>query len=361
MLGMCFEDAEAPFQPFVQAITDDLTGLSDVSIRRRAGADAAVLARIVPRLAREVGVVATPAELDAVSGQATIVAAVGRYFRRAADEAPLVLVVEDLHFATATTRETVRRIARSSTHAPILMLITTRDTAPDVDDELGATGDLARMPAVDYIDLGGSPAAEVADLLARFGSTADSTAVTNETGGNPLLVVEVARSRRDNAAPLHAMLARRYALPTEADLAVDVASVVGTEFDLDVVARTGLRCGGRPWRASSASRQPVSSTPCRVDPDVCVHPRCSGEPATTASSPQARLTIHRDVAATLAARLPADEEVLPELARHASIAAPLGNAPQAVEYAMLAAARAERSLGLERRRRTIAGPFRSRR
>ena len=89
MLGMCFEDAEAPFQPFVQAITDDLTGLSDVSIRRRAGTDAAVLARIVPRLAREVGVVATPAELDAVSGQATIAAAVGRYFRRAADEAPL--------------------------------------------------------------------------------------------------------------------------------------------------------------------------------------------------------------------------------------------------------------------------------
>ena len=58
MLGMCFEDAEAPFQPFVQAITDDLTGLSDVSIRRRAGTDAAVLARIVPRLAQEVGVVA---------------------------------------------------------------------------------------------------------------------------------------------------------------------------------------------------------------------------------------------------------------------------------------------------------------
>ena len=56
--------------------------------------------------------------------------------------------------------------------------------------------------------------------------------------------------------------------------------------------------------------------------------------------------IHRDVAATLAARLPADEAVLPELARHASIAAPLGNAPEAVDYATLAAARAERSLGL---------------
>jgi tetratricopeptide (TPR) repeat protein len=59
-----------------------------------------------------------------------------------------------------------------------------------------------------------------------------------------------------------------------------------------------------------------------------------------------RLMIHRDVAATLEARLPADEAVLLELARHASIAAPVGNAPKAVDYAMLAAARAERALGL---------------
>src|SRR5262245_35187608 len=147
MLGLCFEDAEAPFQPFVQAITDDVMGLSDVSIRRRAGTDAAVLGRIVPRLARDVGVVATAAELDAVSGQATIAAAVGRYFRRAAEDAPVLLVVEDLHYGTATTRATVRHIARSSTHAPMLTLITTRDTAPDVDDELRVLlGDLARMP-----------------------------------------------------------------------------------------------------------------------------------------------------------------------------------------------------------------------
>jgi tetratricopeptide (TPR) repeat protein len=349
MLGMCFEDAEAPFQPFVQAITDDLTGLSEVALRRRAGTDAAVLARIVPRLAREVGVVATPAELDAVSGQAAIAAAVGRYFRRAAEEAPLLLVVEDLHFGTATTRMTVRHIARSSTHSPLLTLVTTRDAAPDVDDELRVLlGDLARMPAVDNIDLGGLPASEVADLLARLGSTAVISTVTDETGGNPLLIVETARSGRDTPASLHAMLARRYALLSEADLAVvDVASVVGTEFDLDVIART-VGCDAD---AALASLERISAA-------GLVHP-VPGRPGNFAFThalfrrarydsllPRARLQIHRDVAATLATRLAADDDVLPELARHASIAAPLGNAPQAVEYATLAAARAERSLGL---------------
>ncbi len=349
MLGTCLEDAAAPFQPFVQAITDDLEGLSDVSIRRRAGSDGAVLARIVPRLAREVGVVATPAELDAVSGQATIAAAIGRYFWRAAEEGPLLLVIEDLHFATATTRATVRHLARTSTYARFLTLVTTRDTAPDVDDELRVLlGDLARVAAVDNLEIGGLPSAEVAELLARLGSTADTTTVTTETGGNPLLVVELARSPRDTPASLHAMLARRFALLSEPDLdVVDVASVVGTEFDLDVVARTV----GCDVETALESLERISAT-------GLVHP-VPGRPGAFAFThalfrrtrydglaPGVRLQIHRDVAATLAARLPADEEVLPELARHASIAAPLGGATEAVDYTTRAAARAERSLGL---------------
>ena len=227
----------------------------------------------------------------------------------------------------------MRHIARSPIHAPILILITTRDTAPDVDDELRVLlGDLTRMPAVDGIKLGGLPAADVADLLARLGSTADATTVTNETGGNPLLVVEVARSPGGTTASLHAMLARRYALLTDADLAVvDVASVVGTEFDADVVARS-VGCDLEAALASLeriAAAGLVHAVPGRPGQFAFTHAlfrraRYDGIP------PRTRLAVHRDIAATLAARLPADEGVLPELARHASIAAPLGNAPEAL-------------------------------
>jgi hypothetical protein len=349
LLGTCVEDAESPFQPFVQAIADDLAALSDVSVRRRAGSDTATLARIVPCLARRAGIVAPASSLDPVSGQATIVAAIGHYLRRAAEEAPLLLVIEDLHFTTGTTRATVRHIARSPIHGPILMLITTRDTPPDADDELRVLlGDLARMPGVDSINLGGLPAADVADLLARLGSTADATTVTNETSGNPLLVVEVARSRGGTPASLHALLAQRYALLTEADLTVvDVASVVGTEFDADVVARS-VGCDLEAVLASlerMAAAGLVHAVPGRPGQFSFTH-ALFRRARYDSISPHTRLVIHRDVAATLAARLPADEAVLPELARHASIAAPLGNASQAADYAMRAAARAESSLGL---------------
>ncbi len=348
LLGMCFEDAEAPYQPFVQAIADDLATLSDVSVRRRVGSDTA-LAQIIPDLARRAGVAATAKVPDPVSGPATITAAIGRYMRRAAEEAPLLLVIEDLHFATATTRATVRHLARSPLHAPILMLITTRDIAPDVDDDLRVLlGDLARMPAVDFIDVGGLPSADVADLLARLGSTVDATTVTTDTGGNPLLVVEVARSGGATTASLHAMLARRYALLTDADLTVlDVAAVAGTEFDADVVARSA----GCELETALAGLERIAAAglvhavPGRPEQFTFTHAlfrrsRYDGIP------PRTRLLIHRDVAATLAARLSADEAVLPELACHASIAAPLGDALNAVRYSMLAAARAERFLGL---------------
>jgi DNA-binding CsgD family transcriptional regulator len=349
LLGMCGEDAEAPFQPFVQAIGDDVAALSEVSVRRRAGSDTAALARIIPGLARRAGPGATANVADPVSGQATIAAAIGRYLRRAAEEAPLLLIIEDLHFATATTRATVRHLAGSPIHAPIVILITTRDAAPDVDDELRVLlGELTRMPAVESIDLGGLPAADVAELLARLASTADATAVTTDTGGNPLLVVEVARSRGGTTASLHAMLARRYALLRDTDLqVVDVASVVGTEFDADVIARSV----GCELEAALASLERVAAAglvhavPGRPGRFAFTHAlfrrtRYDGMPA------HARLLLHRDVATSLAARLPADEAVLPELARHASIAAPLGDASKAVDYAMLAGARAERSLGL---------------
>jgi hypothetical protein len=349
LLGMCFEDAEAPYQPFVQAIADDLSDLSDVAVRRRAASDTATLARLIPELARRAGGVATANDPQPVAAPGTLAAAIGRYLRRAAEEAPVLFVIEDLHFATATTRATLRQLARSPIHAPILLMATTRETAPDVDDDTRELlGDLTAMPSVDRIDLHGLPATDVADLLARQGSTADAATVTIDTGGNPLFVVEVARSREGTTASLHAMLARRCAPLTDADLTVvDVASVVGTEFDADIVARSL----GRALDTTLASLERVAAAglvhavPGRPGRFTFAH-ELFRRARYDSIPPRTCLLIHRDVAATLAGRLPADEAVLPELARHASIAAPVGDPLQAVDYAMQAGDRAERFLGL---------------
>ena len=52
LLGSCFEDSDAPYQPFVQAIETDIAGVSDSTLRRWVDADASSLGRIVPEIDR---------------------------------------------------------------------------------------------------------------------------------------------------------------------------------------------------------------------------------------------------------------------------------------------------------------------
>ena len=44
-LGSCFEDADIPYQPFVQLLVDDLAGLPDHEVHRRVGGDVEGLSR----------------------------------------------------------------------------------------------------------------------------------------------------------------------------------------------------------------------------------------------------------------------------------------------------------------------------
>ena len=53
-LSDCFEDADIPYQPFVQLLVDDLAGLPDHEVHRRVGGDVEGLSRIVPDVARGV-------------------------------------------------------------------------------------------------------------------------------------------------------------------------------------------------------------------------------------------------------------------------------------------------------------------
>ena len=51
---------------------------------------------------------------------------------------PTLLVIEDLHWSTSTTRSVLRHLARRAGREPLLVVATARDTKPDFDDELVA-------------------------------------------------------------------------------------------------------------------------------------------------------------------------------------------------------------------------------
>ena len=115
------------------------------------------------------------------------------YLARAAEKQPTLLVIEDLHWASATTRLAIQHLARFAGRAPLLLVVTTRASAPDLDDRLAEfLSDLGRSPSVEMVRLAGLDRADVAELLDGLGSECDPEQATIDAGGNPLFVRELA-------------------------------------------------------------------------------------------------------------------------------------------------------------------------
>jgi DNA-binding CsgD family transcriptional regulator len=163
LFGACFEDVHAPFQPFLQALGDDMAQLSDAELRRRVGSDGDALAHLLPNAAPRWGGRAPTDVLDASGERLEMFAAVHGYLARAVEKEPMLLVIEDLHWASATTRQGIQQLARLSGRAPLLIVVTTRDSAPDLDDRLAAfLSELGRLPSVEMVRLRGLDTVEVA-------------------------------------------------------------------------------------------------------------------------------------------------------------------------------------------------------
>ena len=116
---------------------------------------------------------------------------------------PLVLAIEDLHWADGATLRLWERLGRATASAPLLLVATRRPVPvrPELDllrDELRASGGV-------LIDLGGLTEPEVAKLAAeRLGGAPGPrlARLLASAAGNPLYTGELLRARRDAPDPL---------------------------------------------------------------------------------------------------------------------------------------------------------------
>ena len=167
---------------------------------RRSGTDlgfgAAPLARLVPRAARALPDMPEPVALQPDEERARLLDAMAQWLIALAERAPVVLVLDDLHWADAATvaltapRGTLRGappIARCS--APIAT--STSPTQQPLADALGA---LPRETTYEHVALGGLTSEEVEKLLEAVDEKVVgtlATAITTETSGNPFFIREV--------------------------------------------------------------------------------------------------------------------------------------------------------------------------
>ena len=165
-----------------------------------------------------------------------------RLFELLAEQAPLVLVFEDLHWAEDTLLELFRFVADGGEPSPLLVLASTR---PDIGDRRPAL--LAEAENRRVIELAPLTAADSAELVERLAAAAALPAGTLETlirnaGGNPLFLEETVRmlaewegSAGDEALPVPTSLqgllgSRLDQLPAPERRLAQHASVIGTVF-----------------------------------------------------------------------------------------------------------------------------------
>lgn len=141
-----------------------------------------------------------------------------------AEDRPLVLVVDDLHWVDPETRAALQFSARRLRHDPIAVLLTRR--------LLPGTEAATDIAGIDRLILAGLQPADAGRLLEGSVATPLVGPLVSRTGGNPLALLELARSltpaQRRGSSPLPA------ALPVGARLSEAFA---GSIADLSPAAR----------------------------------------------------------------------------------------------------------------------------
>ena len=202
LYGACDGVVSAPYQPFVEALAHLVAEGDQAQLREGIGTFGADLARLLPELAPPDGdESAPPLTSDPDAARHRLHLAVTQLLTVVARRTPLLLVLEDLHWADASTLHLLRHLARAGADARILLVATFREGADAGAELTAALADLARAEGVVRIRLGGLGSEEVAELVGRMAGGADAreaAAVAGEiselTEGNPFLVGELWRA-----------------------------------------------------------------------------------------------------------------------------------------------------------------------
>ena len=164
---------------------------------------------------------------------------------------PIALLIDDLHAADLASLHALEVVARRAGEGRLWLVATSRVHALHGDDATAAVlSDLAtRVQTCDVTPLREDEVALLLDLIVGSAPSTDlARTVAERTGGNPLLVVELARAivaspdgaslPADARGLAGALRHRLLPLPAEHRELLAVASLLGRDFDPALVAQT---------------------------------------------------------------------------------------------------------------------------
>jgi DNA-binding CsgD family transcriptional regulator/tetratricopeptide (TPR) repeat protein len=380
LYGACDAVVRTPYGPFVEAL-DRLTRVTEVTeLRAALGPGGGELTRLLPDLPALVGDLPVPVEADPDTERHRLHTAVSELLTKVSRGRPILLVLEDGHWADAPTLLLLRHLARSAWGARLLLLATFRDTEADLPAELAETlADLRRSDEVVRMRLSGLSGAEVSDLVSQAAggggeheSEADELATTihDLTGGNAFLVCElwralvetgivetstgqvrVTRPLAELGTPesVREVVSERLSrlAPATIDL-LELAAAAGPEFDLELIRRAA---GLSEPELLLALEEGVGSGMIEELPSQRLACRFTHEIVRRALydriSRLRRAELHFRVGAALEGAGTASDHSLADLAHHFGEAAPFDGGERAIDYNLRAARAASSALAFD--------------
>jgi tetratricopeptide (TPR) repeat protein len=198
LAGRCDEEGGPPYQPFTDALTAFLDACPADQLPERLGRFGGELARLVPEISTRVPGLTEPGQADEDTQRRWLFDALAAWVQAAGGGQPVLVVIDDLHWADRATLLALRHLLRSEELRTVLVIGTYRDTDLDRSHPLAAMrADLRRERSVERIDLKGLTAEEVRAFLEGAGgheldAGADALveALHHETEGNPFFLEE---------------------------------------------------------------------------------------------------------------------------------------------------------------------------
>jgi class 3 adenylate cyclase len=358
--GRCREDEGAPaYWPWVQAMRSYARESDPVALQWQMGGGAPEIAQLVPEVAeRQEGAPAATGETE--EARFRLFDSVTTFLCNAANDRPLVLVLDDLHWADEPTLLLLKFAAREVGSSGLLIVGTYRDVELGRHHPLARVlGELAEVEAAERISLGGL---DVDDVERYIGMTAGGTvpaglarAVHSQTDGNPFFVGEVVRllasegrltgpadGSWDPAIPqgVREVVGRRLdRLSPATNEALKVAAAIGREFDVEVARRVAELSDEELMTAATeavAERLVTEAGPGRFSFAHALVRDTLYEEIT----PAQRSLLHERIGLAIEELRGDDPGAVGELAHHFLSAAPRGDPARAIGYAERAAGEA---------------------
>ena len=262
--GSCWDGGGAPaYWPWVQVGRALVRNADRAALKAALGPGAPWIAGLLPELSETLGEAAQPSELDSDQARFRLFDALGTLLSAAAEQQPLVIVLDDLHWADASSLLALEFVARALPDVPLLAIAAYRHAEAHARPELAAPlGGLARAATrLPLEGLGRDEVGELAAVRARglAGGQHEQiapqlvAAVHHASAGNPFFVDELvqllaSQGRLHDARAAEGPLPlpdgvrdaiRRRLSPLEPVVldALGAAAVIGGEFRLQTLAR----------------------------------------------------------------------------------------------------------------------------